>query len=131
MITNELKMIELNASTVSFTQDQIMHVHIKSGTEMKLSDAVLTIEAMGRLGKGKKYPVLIDCEEFSTVDTEARILFAGKAGNIYSSADAIAYHSMAHQLFANFYLNHNKPEIPTQIFPDNDSAITWLKTFRV
>ncbi|MFI5151517.1 MAG: hypothetical protein ACHQRM_17450 [Bacteroidia bacterium] len=130
MTTKNQHTIELNASTVSFTTDKIMHIHIKSGTELNLIDAVLTMEAIGKLGDGKKYPVLIDCEEFSSVASEARILFAKKEGNIYSSADAIAYHSMAHQLFANFYMIHDKPEIPTRIFPDNDSAVAWLKTFR-
>ncbi|HEX7414995.1 MAG TPA: hypothetical protein VF411_13205, partial [Bacteroidia bacterium] len=72
---------------------------------------------------------LIDCGEFATVDKEARIFSASEEANVYTLADAVAYHSLAHKLLVNFYVNHNKPEIPTKIFPDNESAIVWLKTF--
>ena len=85
------------------------------------------VEAMGKIGNGKRFPVLIDCGEFASVDKEARILSANKEANIFSSADAVAYHSLAHKLFADFYVKHNKPEVPTKVFSDNESAIEWLK----
>jgi hypothetical protein len=124
-----MRTIELTSATVSLRPDFIMHVHIKEGVEMQLIDAIQVVEAIGILGNKKKYPVLIDCEEFSAVGKEARIFSASKAANIYTSADAVAYHSLAHKLFANFYVNHNKPEIPTRVFPDNERAVSWLKTF--
>ncbi len=125
-----MKTIELKTTSVSLRDDGIMHIHIKGGVEMDLADAVAVVEAIGKLGGMKKFPVLIDCEEFSAVDKEARIFSASKEANIYTLADAVAYHSLAHQLFANFYVNHNKPDVPTKVFPDNEAAISWLKTFK-
>jgi hypothetical protein len=125
-----MRTIELKAAFVSLTSERIMHVHIKGGVELDLGDAIQVVEAIGTLGNRKKYPVLIDCEEYSSVGKEARIFSASKEANIYTSADAVAYHSLAHKLFANFYINHNKPEIPTRVFADNATAITWLKTFQ-
>jgi hypothetical protein len=126
----ETKTKELKASTVSLRSDGIIHVYIKDGIEMELTDAIKVIEAIGELGGKKKFPVLIDCGEFASVDKEVRILSADKEANIFSSANALAYHSLAHKLLANFYVNHNKPEIPTKVFADNDAAIAWLKTFQ-
>jgi len=90
---------------------------------------VLIVEAMGKLGGGKKYPVLIDAGEFSSIDKETRIFPAAAESNIYTLADAIAYCNLAQKLLADFYLKHNRPVVPTRVFPTKTEAIAWLKTF--
>ncbi len=121
--------IELEAASVQLRADGIMHIHINEGREMHLNDAIKVVEAMGTLGNKQKYPVLIDCGEFATIDKGVRMFSAGKEANIYTSADAIAYHSFAHKLLIDFYVNHDNPSIETKVFDDNESAIVWLKTF--
>ena|ERR1700739_1041556 len=124
-----MKKIELETATVCLRDDGIMHIHIKEGNEMHLQDAIKVVEAIGKLGNKQKFPVLIDCGEFATIDKDVTLFSVSKEANIYTSADAVAYHSFAHKLLADFYLNHNKPSIPTKVFQDNESAIVWLKTF--
>ncbi len=124
-----MKTIELQSSEVHLRKDGIMHIHIHPGVDMQLDDAVQVVEAMRKLGKGKKFPVLIDAGEFSTIDKEVRIFSAGEESNIYTVADALAYSSFAQKLMADFYVKHNKPVVPTRVFPDKASAIKWLKTF--
>lgn len=126
-----METIDLKAASVQLRDDGIMHVHIKEGADMGISDAIQVVNAMGKLGNQKKFPVLVDCEEFATVDKEARDFWAKRNANIYTSADAVAYHSFAHKMVADFYVNNNKPEVPTKVFLDNESAIEWLKTYRV
>ncbi len=121
--------IELKHSTVSLMDNGIMHIHIKGGNELELTDAVLIVEAMGKLGGGKKYPLFIDCDEFASVDKEVRVFSASAESNIYVLAEAIAYDSLAHKLISNFYIKYNKPSVPTKTFPDKEEAIAWLKTF--
>jgi hypothetical protein len=124
-----MKKIELEKSVVELLKDGIMYIHIKSGCELELTDAVYIVEAMGKIGGGRKYPVLIDGGEFSSVDKEARIFSASIESNIYTLADAIAYCNLAQKLLASFYLKHNHPAVPTAIFSDKKEAIDWLKTF--
>jgi hypothetical protein len=126
----EAQTIDLKTSVVSLRKDGIMHVHIKAGIEMQRADVVEVVEAIGKLGNRKKFPILIDCDEFSLVDKEAWIYAESKEANIYTLADAVAYHSLAHKLLADFYKNHNNSAIPTKVFENNESAITWLKTFK-
>lgn len=121
--------IELKATRVMLRSDGLLHIHIRSGADMQLDDAVATLSAMRKLGKGKKFPVLIDAGEFAAVDKEVRILSASREGNLYTLADAIVHQSFAQQLIANFYVKHNKPVVPTRIFRDHRSAVRWLKTF--
>lgn len=124
-----MKTIELKATTVKLRDDGIIHIHIKEGKEMQLEDAIQVVEVMGKIGNKQKFPVLIDCGTFATINKDVRIFSASKEANIYTSADAVAYHSFAHKLLADFYVNHDKPSIPTKIFLDNESGIVWLKTF--
>jgi hypothetical protein len=126
MMTNKIR---LQKSTVTLLDDGIIRIHINAGCEIELTDAIFIVEAMEKLGGGKKYPILIDAGEFSSVDQEARIFSASAESNIYTVADAIAYCNLAQKLLANFYLKHNKPLVPTQVFSNKREAIAWLKTF--
>lgn len=124
-----MKTIELKKSIVSMLDEGILHIHLKGGSEIELADAVLVVEAMGKLGDGKKYPVLIDAGEFTSIDKEVRIFSASPESNIYTLADAIAYVSLAQKLIADFYIQNNKPSVPTKAFPTKEEAIQWLKDF--
>ncbi len=124
-----MNIIELKKSTVSLLDEGILHIHLKGGSEIELADAVLIVEAMGKLGGGKKYPVMIDAGEFTSVDKEVRIFSASPESNIYTLADAIAYVSLAQKLIANFYIQYNKPSVPTKAFPTKEEALEWLKSF--
>ena len=125
-----MKKMELDKAIVELTNDGVMCIHIKPDSDVELRDAVLIVEAMGKLGNQKKYPVLIDAGEFSSVDKETRIFAASIESNNYTMADAIAYCNLAQQLMAQFYLKYNKPTVPTKVFADRDEAMTWLKTFK-
>jgi hypothetical protein len=124
-----MNVIDLEKATVSLLDENIIHIHIKTAREIELSDAVYIVEAMGKLGNGKKYPILIDAGSFSSVDKEARIFSAAAESNIYTMADALAYCNLAQKLLADFYIKYNKPVIPTRSFSDKEEAIAWLKTF--
>ncbi len=124
-----MKKIELEKSSVELLDKGIIHIHLKAGCDIELSDAVLIVEAMGKLGGGKKYPVLIDAGEFCSLDKETRIFSAAVESNIFTLADAIAYCNLAQKLLADFYLKYNKPTVPTRIFSTKEEALTWLKTF--
>lgn len=124
-----MQTIDLPAATVSLRQDGILHVHMKPATHMNMEQAMLTFKAMKVIGAGRKYPVLIDAGEFVTVDPDVRVFAASEEGNLYTIADAIAYHSFAQKLLANFYVTHNKPLVPTRTFSDMAAAVHWLVTF--
>ena len=122
--------IELKKSIVMLRDDGIMHIHLKPGAEMELSDAIIIVEAMGKIGKGKKFPVLIDAGEFVTIEKEVRVFSASEESNIYTLADAIAYCSFAQKLIADFYIKNNHPTVPTRAFANKEVAIKWLESLK-
>lgn len=121
--------IDLRSTTLEITKDGIMHIHIKDNADMNLDDALKTVDAMGELGKGKKFPVLIDSGTFINIDKDVKIFSASKIGNIYTLADAIACDSLAQKIIATFYATTNNPVVPTKVFDDKAAAIQWLKIF--
>lgn len=124
-----MKQINLKHASVSLLDEGILHIHINEGCEIELSDAVLIVEAMAKVGGGKKYPVLIDAGEFSCIDKEVREFSASVEANLYTLADAIAFCNLGQKLIAKFYVEHNHPVVPTRVFPDKERAMQWLKTF--
>lgn len=121
--------IDLKLTVVSLRDDGILHVHLKESAHITLTDAQETLKAMRVVGNGRKYPVLIDSGEFVIIDPEVRVFSASEEGNIYTIADAIAYHSLPQKLSANFYMAFNKPVVPTRTFSDKAEAIEWLYSF--
>lgn len=124
------RQIKLKHIIVSLMKEGIIHLHLKEGCEIDINDAVFAVEAMGKIGNGKKYPVLIDAGEFVTVDGEVRVFSASKESNLYTLADAIAFCNLGQKLIAQFYIDHNHPVVPTRLFADKNEAIEWLKSFR-
>ena len=122
--------IELKKSLVTLLDNGIIHIHFKPGAEILLSDAILIVEAMEKIGNGKKYPILIDAGEFVSVDQEVRMFSASKDSNMFTLADAIAYYSFAQKLIADFYIKNNHPVVPTRAFSNKQEAIKWLETFK-
>ncbi len=124
-----MKIKDFEKLTVSLLDEGVLHIHIKESANIELNDAVKAVEAMGILGGGKKYPVLIDAEDYSSVDNEVRTFSASEESNLFTIADAIAYYSLAQKLMSSFYIQHDKPFVPTKAFPNKEEAIKWLKTF--
>lgn len=124
-----METIDLKPALIHLRDDGILHLHIKAHADIRMDDALEIVRAMRVVGKGRKYPVLIDSGEFSTIDPEVRVFSASKEGNLYTIADAIAYHTLSQKLTANFYVAHNKPVVPTRTFSEIAEAENWLRSF--
>lgn len=121
--------IELPASIVSLRSDGIMTYSLKSNMTLKLADAKAIVEATGKLGGGKKYPLLIVAGNFTLVDTEVRQYASSVEGNIHTIASGIVVNNLAQKLLGNAYIKFNKPPTPTRLFTKEEEAVKWLKTF--
>ena len=78
--------------------------------------------------KGKKYPVLIDGDEFINVTAEARKLIRRLEPLIPITARALIIKSLNQRILANFYIKFHKPIVPTKIFNNYKDAILYLNT---
>lgn len=123
--------VNLRKSTVTLLEEEIIHVHLKTNQEIEAVDVQEIVAAIGKMSKGKKFPVFIDAGSFINIDQEAFTFSASEAGNIYTLADAIAVQNLGQKLLANFYLKNDQPLVPTQVFTNKAEALDWLKKFIV
>jgi hypothetical protein len=114
---------------ISYTpENRILRIKILEGAEIELSDALQNLEATKLLTKNDRYLILVDGRVSLSISREARA-FAAETKNDESIASAMIITSTANKLIGNFYINVNKPSIPTRIFSSEEKAIEWLSGF--
>ena len=114
---------------VSLRSDGLIQIMPEPGQRIILENVKLQIEAIGKLGDGKKFPVLVMAGTDNTIDTEVMNFVARPNSNPYALAEAYVISNISHKLLANFYLNINRPDRPTKAFTKEKDAIIWLQKF--
>lgn len=121
---------ELSASIVSLRSDGLFQVQMKEiDREVSLQDIEEMTAAVGKIGNGKMYPVLILIKRHNSISKEASEYAASDIAGIYTLADAIVINNFAIRIASNFYIKIFKPKRPTKMFTSEEKAVDWLKTF--
>lgn len=74
----------------------------------------------------KEFPLLIYSNKIKHLTKEARDYLASKEGCQKIKSCAIITNSIVTRVIANFFLQINKPIVPTKLFTDEKNAIKWL-----
>lgn len=122
-----IKTIDLGHSVVHLRNDGIVQVNFADDVEMDKKESEEVVDAIGKLTDGKKSLVLNIGGVNTTVTAAGRDHSASEDGTKYTLADAFVTNSLPQKILANFYVNFNKPLVPTKIFSETDKAIEWLK----
>ena len=75
---------------------------------------------------GKDYLTFIDLTKLKSVDKEAREYMSSE-GTFSVKASALLIDSAISKFIANFFLQVNKPKIPTRLFTSKSAAFKWLR----
>jgi hypothetical protein len=132
-MNQEIKLIrstDIPTMRVSLRSDGIMQVEVEPGAYSTVENIKLATQAIGKVGEGKRYPLLIVAGRDSTMDTEAMAFLAKEESTPYTIAVAGLIVSVSQKLLGNFYLRFNKPKKPTKIFTQLDEAVHWLEQYR-
>ena len=123
------EVIEVHAGRIWLGEDGIVRTFTKPGAELTLADAKEQIAAIGKIGRGKGVPILVDFTNLKSQDREARTYFAGEETTKAVSACALLISSPLSRVIGNFYMGLNKPITPTKLFTSEAEAIEWLKGY--
>ncbi len=125
-----IKEIITNTVRLRLLSNGIIHYTYLPNSEIDEAEHQINHNAIVELiGKVKKYPVLVDSDEFINVTPEARKLIRKLEPMIPISARALIIKSLSHRILANFYIKFHKPIVPTQIFNNYVDAVKWLLSF--
>lgn len=95
-----------------------------------LSVAKIAVAQRVKLFGDKDYPILVSVKNVKHMTKEARDYLASKDGCNKIKAGAILIDSIVMSVIANFFLQINKPLVPTKLFTNRISAIEWLRTHK-
>jgi hypothetical protein len=86
-------------------------------------------ETVKELGEGKRMPLLFQPHDFLTVSKDGSLYATSDEGVKYTLAIAVLIDNLAKRLLLNFFLNFNKPKVPTKGFSNKEDALRWLLRF--
>jgi hypothetical protein len=110
-----------------FGADGIATIRWSAGVTITEDLARETIAQQVLLTSGKCVPVLADIRQLRSMTREAR-RFYGNATEMFSALALLAG-SPATRVTANFFIGLNQPTVPTQMFTDEETALTWLRRY--
>jgi hypothetical protein len=124
-----MKTIQTKVAYFSYdSRSRILRMKIMEDASIEVEDAIQNYEAASSLTNGEKHLLLVDAQANVYISKETRIYSAQTKPNS-PLAMALIVNSTANRLIGNFYINFNKPKVPTKLFPTEEKALKWLEEF--
>lgn len=115
---------------ITWTEEEgILRVRVIDGANLELKDVKEYYAFTDRITGGRKVLVIVDGTTDFTITEEARQYSAMQAEKT-RIATALITRSKAMRMLANLYIQFNKPQSPTRMFTDEETALKWLGTFK-
>jgi hypothetical protein len=118
--------ISFPCMTISLDKQGIVHIIYLRGHLIDVKEKILEKNALLKITKGVKHPILISFESYVTITKEAKEYSILVELEQPFLAVAILVENFAYQLMADFYFKFYKPKIAYKVFKSQDKAIEWL-----
>ena len=125
------KSIDLGKTTITFEDDYVAHLHIKSGQVVEVDELKSIFKVINEADNDDKFRLLVTADDKASLSPEAREYASSAESSDRIVADAVVVQSYSHEMTANFFIRFNKPNRPTQLFKNENEAYEWLKSFPV
>jgi hypothetical protein len=122
IVTSTLRLRLLSNGLIHYTY--LPHIEVDEKHHQLNHNALLEL-----VGNEKKYPILLDGDDFVNVTPEARKLVRQLEPLIPISARAMVIKMLGQRILANFYIKFHKPIIPTKVFNNHQDALQWLSNY--
>jgi hypothetical protein len=108
--------------------DGYVIAEVRPGLIADLDDAIVNVDAVGKLAAGIPRPLLLDMRAHATSATrECREYYAGAEAQQVNLAVAMLVRSNVSRVIGNFFLGLNRTRFPFRMFSDLGEAVAWLR----
>ncbi len=108
--------------------DGYVIAEVRPGLIADLDDAIVNVDAVGKLAVGIPRPLLLDMRAHATSATrECREYYAGAEAQRVNLAVAMLVRSNVSRILGNFFLGLNRTRFPFRMFSDVGEAVGWLR----
>jgi hypothetical protein len=126
MILTEKK--ETDVAHIYFEND-ILYISFKKDVIVELDHINEIIDIRKEIQQGEKTLTIVNSGKLWRVEKEARKKAASDEMIQHNIALALIAKSLPLRIISNFYINVDKPNVPTKMFNSEKEAIAWLKGF--
>ncbi len=115
---------------IALRAEGIVVTRIEFGVQQSLADACVNLAATVEACGHQKRPLLVDISRCRPLEPDVRHYYTGEV--LVESFTALALVVEATpfgRIMGNIYLRVARPGVPTRLFPDETSALAWLRTF--
>ena len=120
---------QFKAFSMYLREDGIMNTVFEDNILITIADVTEALNWVESLGH-KKYLNLFEGGYNTDFDVFVREYASSAEENNYTIADAIITTTLSLNMVAKFYIQYNKPHMPTKVFKSRDEAIQWLLSFK-
>ena len=106
----------------------ILFFEYKPNTIIDLEVAMRVVADRVAFQNERQLPVFCDMRGMISIDKPGRDYLA-KSGSLLAKAVALIVNENVSMTLSTFYLEINKPSVPTQIFTDEQEALEYLRSF--
>ena len=134
MLTKDYKIIESFTTGVFIIdtwQNGIIHVKVAGNTIIDASDIKEQYDYLKTKFNSKKYIILVESGENSSLTKEAREFSTLPETNSMTLGTAVIIKSLAERLIINFMINIlNQQTMKLKMFENKEKAIAWLLSLK-
>lgn len=117
-----------NQNARFWIEERILFFEYKPNTIIDLEVAMRVVADRVAFQNERQLPVFCDMRGMISIDKAGRDYLA-KSGSLLAKAVALIVNENVSMTLSTFYLEINKPSVPTQIFTDEQEALEYLKGF--
>lgn len=122
-----MEKVELNKVFVELIELNIVLLTVKNNATIEVED-VTEIKAFNlNLIGNNDYGVIVDAQNYTSISPEARGLMTSEYIEKNRVAIAIIIYELPQRIVGNFYINFNKPAVPTKLFSKRQEALSWVR----
>ena len=122
------KLVFSEIGTLSF-ENSILSIRFADGLELNEESFRFIFEQGEKLAQGKRYCIFADVRPHVVSTPEGRKYAAKNSFSEQHLAYGVIAQSTPVILLVNFFININRPEVPTKLFKKEEDAMNWLGTF--
>jgi hypothetical protein len=117
---------EFRHAVILQRSDGVMNTMMRPEVDFGIEDVDEICAFLKKKFPGQRFPFLISGGKFIRIENGLREHYAKVCAEC-SLADAFVTNNLPERMIANFYIQFNKPAIPTRLFRDEFSALRWLQ----
>jgi hypothetical protein len=128
IIKSEAQIVRIDKAVISYNNKGLLKIVLADDDEITCEDVLEQRKIAMELTGGRPHVVFVIAGRRTSATKEARE-YSSKNIPEGRLAEAILIKSLPVRLMGQFYINFNKPKVPTKMFDKENEALTWLNKF--